>query len=109
MDQFHPSEKNREAIEEWNRIHNTKNRAIPDEIETIQISDEVFSSGQTQLLQVLAKQGFISSTSEGHRLVKSGGLYLNEEKLTDAKLVIEKGKEYLVRQGKKGKFIKILS
>ena len=99
MDQFHPSEKNREAIEEWNRIHNTKNRAIPDEIETIQISDEVFSSGQTQLLQVLAKQGFISSTSEGHRLVKSGGLYLNEEKLTDAKLVIEKGKEYLVRQG----------
>lgn len=109
MDQFHPSEKNREAIEEWNRIHNTKNRAIPDEIETIQISDEVFSSGQTQLLQVLAKQGFIPSTSEGHRLVKSGGLYLNEEKLTDAKLVIEKGKEYLVRQGKKGKFIKILS
>jgi tyrosyl-tRNA synthetase len=39
----------------------------------------------------------------------AGGLYLNEEKLTDEKLVIEKGKEYLVRQGKKGKFLKIIA
>ena len=109
MDQFHLPAKNAEAIEEWNRVHNTKNRAIPDEIETVQISDEIFASGQTQLLQVLAKQGFIASTSEGHRLVKSGGLYLNEEKLTDAKLIIEKGKEYLVRQGKKGKFLKLIT
>ena len=109
MDQFHPSEKNREAIEEWKRVHNTKDRAIPEEVDTFQVTEDIFNSGQIQLLQVLAKQGFIASTSEGHRLVKSGGLYLNEEKLTDAKLSLEKGKEYLVRQGKKGKFIKILS
>jgi tyrosyl-tRNA synthetase len=109
MDQFHLPDKNAEAIEDWNRIHNTKNRAIPDEVETIEITEDVFLSGQTQLLQILAKQGFIPSTSEGRRLVKNGGLYLNEEKLTDEKLVLEKGKEYLIRQGKKGKFIKFLT
>ncbi|MBK9499348.1 MAG: tyrosine--tRNA ligase [Leptospiraceae bacterium] len=109
MDQFHLPAKNAEAIEEWNRVHNTKNRAIPDEIETINIGEDVFASGQTQLLQVLAKYEFIPSTSEGRRLVKAGGLYLNEEKLSDEKLVLEKGKEYLVRQGKKGKFLKIIT
>lgn len=109
MDQFHLPEKNAEAIDEWNRVHNTKNRAIPDEIETIKVDEDVFASGQTQLLQVLAKYEFIPSTSEGRRLVKAGGLYLNEEKLTDEKLVLEKGKEYLVRQGKKGKFLKIIT
>lgn len=109
MDQFHPSSKNSEAIEEWNRVHNTKNRAIPDEVETVQVGEDVFAAGQTQLLQILAKQNFIPSTSEGRRLVKAGGLYLNEEKLTDEKMVVEMGKEYLVRQGKKGKFLKILT
>ena len=44
---------------------------------------------------------------EGKRLVQNGGLYINEEKLLDEKFIIEKSKEYIVRQGKKGKFIKL--
>ena len=57
---------------------------------------------KNQLLQILAKQNFIPSTSGRTR--EGRGLYLNEEKLTDEKMVVEMGKEYLVRQGKKGKF-----
>jgi tyrosyl-tRNA synthetase len=107
MDQFHPEEKNREAIEEWKRIHNTKNRSIPDTIETVILDDSYFQDGSPMLIGTLAKLSFFSSVSEGKRLVQNGGLYINEEKLLDEKFIIEKSKEYIVRQGKKGKFIKI--
>lgn len=107
MKQFHPEDKNNEAIEEWNKIHNPKNRIIPDDIETINASAEDFEKGNPFLVNILAKHNFISSTSEGRRIIKNGGLYLGEERITDEKFSIEKGKEYIIRQGKKGKFIKI--
>jgi tyrosyl-tRNA synthetase len=109
MDQFHPEEKNKEAIEEWNKIHNTKNRSIPDNLETLILDESYFTDSNPMLLGTLTKNGFFSSVSEGRRLVQNGGLYLNEEKVSDEKLSLEKGKEYIVRQGKKGKFIKIIT
>jgi tyrosyl-tRNA synthetase len=109
MDQFHPEDKNKEAIEEWNKIHNTKNRSIPDNLETLILDESYFTDSNPMLLGTLTKNGFFSSVSEGRRLVQNGGLYLNEEKVSDEKLSLEKGKEYIVRQGKKGKFIKIIT
>ncbi len=109
MDQFHLEDKNKEAIEEWNKIHNTKNRSIPDNLETLILDETYFSDSNPMLLGTLTKNGFFSSVSEGRRLVQNGGLYLNEEKVSDEKLSLEKGKEYIVRQGKKGKFIKIIT
>jgi tyrosyl-tRNA synthetase len=109
MDQFHPEDKNKEAIEEWNKIHNTKNRSIPDNLETLILYESYFTDSNPMLLGTLTKNGFFSSVSEGRRLVQNGGLYLNEEKVSDEKLSLEKGKEYIVRQGKKGKFIKIIT
>ncbi|MCE9500190.1 MAG: tyrosine--tRNA ligase, partial [Leptospira sp.] len=107
--QFHAPAKVEESVSEWNRIHSTKNRATPESVESFAIEPEMFAKENPQLVQVLAKAGFITSTSEGRRLIKSGGLYLNEEKISDEKTVLEKGKEYLVRQGKKGKFLRIVS
>jgi tyrosyl-tRNA synthetase len=109
MDQFHPEDKNKEAIEEWNKIHNTKNRSIPDNLETLILDESYFTDSNPMLLGTLTKNGFFSSVSEGRRLVQNGGLYLNEEKVSDEKLSLEKGKEYIERQGKKGKFIKIIT
>jgi tyrosyl-tRNA synthetase len=109
MIQFHKESDVLESIEEWNKIHNTKNRSIPTEIETVQVDEEIFSSNQNQLVQVLTKFKFIESTSEGRRLIKAGGIYLNEEKLTDEKFSLERKKEYLIRKGKKGQFIKLVT
>lgn len=109
MDQLHPSDKNREAVEEWAKIHNTKNRALPEEIRTETLSGDSFSEKAPLLLAVLVQFGFIPSTSEGRRLVTAGGLYLDEEKLTNPNFALERGKEYLVRQGKKGKFLRIIT
>jgi len=107
--QFHPKDAVEEAVQEWTKIHDTKNRAIPEEIPTIVLSDLDFTNGEVGLLSVLAKHNFIKSTSEGRRLVQNGGLYLNEERLTDEKFMVKKSEQYIIRQGKKGKFIKICS
>ncbi|TGL18927.1 tyrosine--tRNA ligase [Leptospira yanagawae] len=107
MDQLHPKEENRKAVEEWTAIHNTKNRALPDDIPTEVLDEALFSEKPPLLVYVLSQLKFIPSVSEGRRLIQAGGLYLDEEKITDPALVMEKGKEYLIRQGKKGKFLKI--
>ncbi|EOQ90504.1 tyrosine--tRNA ligase [Leptospira yanagawae serovar Saopaulo str. Sao Paulo = ATCC 700523] len=107
MDQLHPKEENRKAVEEWTAIHNTKNRALPDEIPTEVLDEAMFLEKPPLLVYVLSQLKFIPSVSEGRRLIQAGGLYLDEEKITDPALVLEKGKEYLIRQGKKGKFLKI--
>ncbi|MCW7504230.1 tyrosine--tRNA ligase [Leptospira paudalimensis] len=107
MDQLHPEEENRKAVEEWTAIHNTKNRALPDEIPTESLDSSYFTEKPPLLVYVLSQFKFIPSVSEGRRLIQAGGLYLDEEKITDPGLVLEQGKEYLIRQGKKGKFLKI--
>ncbi|MCC5816258.1 MAG: tyrosine--tRNA ligase [Leptospira sp.] len=107
MDQLHPSNVNEEAIAEWNRIHDTKNRSIPDDIKTEIIGEEYFREKPPLLAYVLNQIGFIASVSEGRRLIKNGGLYLNEEKVLDEGTTLEPGKEYIIRQGKKGKFVKL--
>ncbi|TGK13321.1 tyrosine--tRNA ligase [Leptospira stimsonii] len=110
MDQFSSSSENEEAIEEWKKIHNPKSRAVPDDIPEVKLGEEFFAeSSEPLLVWVLSKLSFVPSVSEARRLIKAGGLYLAEDKITDEKLAIQKGKEYLVRQGKKGKFLKILS
>ncbi|MDZ4727107.1 MAG: tyrosine--tRNA ligase [Leptospira sp.] len=109
MNQLHPASENQNAIEEWARIHNTKNRALPDEIPTETLGSEFFSEKPPLLLAILSQFKFIPSTSEGRRLIQAGGLYLDEEKLTDPNMVLAKGKEYLIRQGKKGKFLRIIT
>ncbi|EQA43215.1 tyrosine--tRNA ligase [Leptospira broomii serovar Hurstbridge str. 5399] len=110
MDQFSPAERNSEAIEEWNKIHNPKSRAIPEDITVTELGQEFFSESETpQLVWVLAKLSFIPSVSEGRRIIKSGGIYVNEEKLGDEKFTLARGREYLIRQGKKGKFLRLIS
>ncbi|WP_061221161.1 tyrosine--tRNA ligase [Leptospira borgpetersenii] len=110
MDQLSYPSENEEAIEEWKKIHNPKSRAIPDDIREVKLGEEFFSETPEPLLVwVLSKLSFVPSVSEGRRLIKAGGLYLFEDKITDEKFAIQKDKEYLIRQGKKGKFLKILS
>lgn len=109
MDQLHSKDENRSAIEEWNRIHDPKNRSIPDDIQTVQVGSEYFEEKNPQLAFLLNKFEFTASVSEGRRLIKNGGIYVNEEKISDESFALEKGNEYTIRQGKKGKFIKLVS
>ncbi|MCX7950365.1 MAG: tyrosine--tRNA ligase [Clostridiales bacterium] len=58
-----------------------------------------------KVLDVLIEAKVIPSKSEGRRLIQQGGLYINNEKITDMDFVIDeslfKDGEMLVRKGKK--------
>jgi len=109
ISQFYSIEETNSAIEDWSKIHNPKNRAIPEEVTTVVLKAEEFTHGEPFLLATLTKLGFFSSNGEGRKILQGGGLYLNEEKVTSEKLKLSRGQEYFIRQGKKGKFLKIIT
>ncbi len=76
--------------------------AKPKDIETFSISlDDHIAIGN-----LLKESGLVQSTSEAMRLVKQGAVKINDEKIDDPKLSIEKNQELLVQVGKR-RFLKI--
>ena len=76
--------------------------AKPKDIETFSISlDDDIAIGN-----LLKESGLVQSTSEAMRLVKQGAVKINDEKIDDPKLSIEKNQELLVQVGKR-RFLKI--
>ncbi len=71
---------------------------IPDDVPEIAVEATDDRLGLAQALQLAA---MTKSTSEAMRLLKQGGVYLEGERVTDAKLTLDKGKRYLVRIGSK--------
>ena len=76
--------------------------AKPKDIETFSISldDDI------AIRNLLKESGLVQSTSEAMRLVKQGAVKINDEKIDDPKLNIEKNQELLVQVGKR-RFLKI--
>jgi len=76
--------------------------AKPKDIETFSISlDDDIAIGN-----LLKESGLVQSTSEAMRLVKQGAVKINDEKIDDPKLNIEKNQELLVQVGKR-RYLKI--
>ena len=76
--------------------------AKPKDIETFSISlDDDIAIGN-----LLKESGLVQSTSEAMRLIKQGAVKINDEKIDDPKLSIEKNQELLVQVGKR-RFLKI--
>ena len=76
--------------------------AKPKDIETFSISlDDDIAIGN-----LLKESGLVQSTSEAMRLVKQGAVKINDEKIDDPKLNIEKNQVLLVQVGKR-RFLKI--
>ena len=76
--------------------------AKPKDIETFSISlDDDIAIGN-----LLKESWLVQSTSEAMRLVKQGAVKINDEKIDDPKLSIEKNQELLVQVGKR-RFLKI--
>ncbi len=74
----------------------------PKDIETFSISlDDDIAIGN-----LLKESGLVQSTSEAMRLVKQGAVKINDEKIDDPKLSIERNQELLVQVGKR-RFLKI--
>ncbi|MBE0369202.1 tyrosyl-tRNA synthetase [Pseudoalteromonas aurantia 208] len=99
---FHSEEDAQAAHQDF--IQRFQKNALPDDIPelTIEIADAT-----TFITALLKEAGLVASTSEAMRMIKQGAVKLNgEEKVTDTKLVIEKGSTAIYQVGKR-KFAKI--
>jgi tyrosyl-tRNA synthetase len=98
---FHSDAAAKNAEDEFNRIFSQK--GLPDEMKEVELN-----SGSMQLTQLLVDLGFVTSKSEGTRLIVGGGVSLDQIKASDPKLVLElkPGQKIILKSGKKN-FAKI--
>src|SRR5438309_881638 len=73
------------AREEFNRVF--RKGAVPEDIETKDIS---IASGPLRLTKLLATLSLAASNTEAQRLIESGAVHMNDERITDPKAEISK-------------------
>jgi tyrosyl-tRNA synthetase len=100
VNRYHGREYAEKARENFIRLF--RKREIPEEIETVEIKEE---KQGVWLPKILKESGIIKSTSEAVRLIKQGGIRVNDEQITNPDIKLTAG-EYIVRIGKR-RFIKI--
>ena len=90
------------AREEFNRVF--RKREAPEDIVTKEIS---LASGPQRLTRLLASLGLAPSHSEAQRLIESGAVHINDERITDPKAEISRPGEYLFKVGKR-RFLRLV-
>ncbi|NLM18775.1 MAG: tyrosine--tRNA ligase [Clostridiaceae bacterium] len=81
-----------------------------DDMPTTELTCEIVSN--TPILDLLADAGIVPSKSEGRRLIKQGGIYLNDIAISDANYLLQEDDfrdgEAIIRRGKKNFFRLVL-
>jgi tyrosyl-tRNA synthetase len=99
---FHGKAAAESAAVEFENIF--KNKGVPDQIETFQIKGR---DGGQALVDILFEAKIVPSKSEARRLIKQGGVAVDEKKINEIDHMLSNKGEYLVRAGKR-KFLKVL-
>jgi tyrosyl-tRNA synthetase len=73
-------------------------------------ADYRLTGSGSPVIQVLSDTAITSSKSEAMRLIRAGGLYINERRVTDEKAILTpdqaiEGKFFVIRKGKKDNFL----
>lgn len=93
-----------EAKRSWERFTLIfSKKEIPDTIPVFQNEGE-----ETRLIDILVKAGLCKSNSQAKTLIKQGAVELNGRRIDDITIKISKDKEYLLKVGKKNRFLKIV-
>jgi tyrosyl-tRNA synthetase len=90
------------ARDEFNRVF--RKREIPEDIETKKVATGEFPTRVTKLLVFLC---LAPSVSEAQRLIESGAVHVNDERVTDVKTEISNPGEYLFKVGKR-RFLRLV-
>ena len=95
---YHGQNAAKEAEQYFDRV--IVNKDAPDEMDQVELSID------TQLIEVVANEGLTSSKGEARRLIKQGAIRVDNEKITDESHILLKGKEVVIKVGKR-RFIQI--
>lgn len=95
---YHGSEAGAKAREEFEHIF--KDKGVPDEIPVYRLDP---SETEIWLPRIMKVSGLVNvnSTGEAIRLIKQGGVTVNNEKWSDPDRKLPAGKEYLIKVGKR--------
>ena len=96
---YHGQNAAKEAEQYFDRV--IVNKDAPDEMDQVELSID------TQLIEVVTNEGLTSSKGEARRLIKQGAIRVDNEKITDESHILLKGKEVIIKVGKR-RFIKII-
>ncbi len=95
IERFWSKEDALKAKEEFERVF--KQKGLPDEIPEIRYH---FDSQEVWLPQILKETGLCKSTGEAMRLIKQGGIRVDDERISDTQFKLSSG-EYIIRIGKR--------
>ena len=95
---YHGQNAGKEAEQYFDRV--IVNKDAPDEMDQVELSID------TQLIEVVTNEGLTSSKGEARRLIKQGAIRVDNEKINDESHILLKGKEVVIKVGKR-RFIKI--
>lgn len=98
---FHGLERANHAEAQFAAVFGSKE--LPEEIETVTLASE---AGVLGLVSALSQTGLVSSNSEAFRMIQQQAVSVNGVKITDNRMVLSVGGEYLLRVGKR-RFLKL--
>jgi tyrosyl-tRNA synthetase len=98
---YHGSAAAEAAREEFDRVFRKRER--PEEIETKQVS---ITAGPIRLTKFLVLLGLAPSNTEAQRLIESGAVHINDQRVTDPKFEISEPGEYFLKVGKR-RFLRV--
>ena len=85
-------------VSKENFINRFQKGNISKEIEEIKL---IIDSESELLTRIIKESALLSSTSEALRMIKQGAVKLNDERVLDAKLTLQKGSSNIIQVGKK--------
>jgi len=100
---YHGAAAGEAAREEFNRVFRKKE--VPEDIETKEVS---LAAGPIRLTKLLASVGLAPSNTEAQRLIESGAVHMNDQRVTDPKAEIAQPGEYLFKVGKR-RFLRVIA
>ena len=101
IERFHNTDAAQKALENFEARF--QRGAIPDDIESIDLTITTHSIGIANLLK---ETGLTASTSEAIRMINQGGVKIDGEKISDAKMSIAANTQHIYQIGKR-KFAKV--
>jgi tyrosyl-tRNA synthetase len=84
--------------------------AVAGDVPSSSVSAHELSGGGLPLVELLSSSGITSSKGEATRLIRGGGIYLNNQRVSDEKLRLTRdqavgGELFLIRKGAKQNFL----
>jgi tyrosyl-tRNA synthetase len=99
---YHGTAAAQAARDEFTRVF--RKGEVPEDIETKKIS---LVAGPMRLTKVLAAVNLAPSNTEAQRLIESGAVHMNDQRISDVKTELSKPGEYLFKVGKR-RFLRLI-